>query len=184
MFDANLKFIGRHAQEIRELAPSKLAGGQAQQDQTIFSRYVDILPVAVVLGFLCHRRSSVDDTTGAAASATNILLEQVNQVRGSLEFAYRLVLLLHDKEHLSLQTRMDRAFRYDSDAKKRAAGDVIFFDYMRGGIDLLYENLLAETASTEEDVKNLYVFIREIHDLYAKDVSIDDILALCNEAAV
>lgn len=184
MFDANLKFIGRHAQEIRELAPSKLAGGQAQQDQTIFSRYVDVLPVAVVLGFLCHRHSGVDDTPGASAATTNILLEQVNQVRGSLEFAYRLILLLHDKEHLPLQTRMDRAFRYDSDAEKRATGDAIFFDYMRGGIDLLYENLLAGASSTEEDVKNLYEFVREIHDLYVKDVSIEDIFTLCNEAAV
>jgi len=184
MFEANLKFIGRHAQEIRELAPSKLAGGQAQQDQTIFSRYVDILPVAVVLGFLCHRRSGVDDMPGASASETNILLEQVNQVRGSLEFAYRLILLLHDKEHLPLQARMDRAFRYDSDAEKRAVGDVIFFEYMRGGIDLLYEKLLADASSTEEDVKNLYAFVREIQDLYVKEVSIEDILALCNEATV
>lgn len=184
MFDTNLSFTGRHADEMRKLAPSKRAGEQEKQGMTLFQRYVDILPMAAVVGFLWKRRSEMDDAKEKEIPPANIFLEQLNQVSDDLEFAYRLIMLLHDKASVPLQERMNRAFRYDSDAEKRKAGDIIFFSYVRGGIDVLYENILQGSTSTDEDVQKLYEFVQETHDLHGKNVSIDDIIALSREAAV
>ena len=51
MFDKNLSFSGRHADRLRKLAPSKIAGEQADQRLTIFGSYVEVLrlPLAALL---------------------------------------------------------------------------------------------------------------------------------------
>ena len=111
MFDKNLSFSGRHADRLRKLAPSKIAGEQADQRLTIFGSYVEVLPIAALVGFHWQRCCEADHQQNI--TDTNILLEQVNRVRDELEFEYRLIMLLHDKKHIAREERLNRAFRYD-----------------------------------------------------------------------
>lgn len=100
-----------------------------------------------------------------------------------MELDYRMIMLLHDKEHIPSEERINRAFRYDRDEEKRSIGDKIYFDYMRGGIDVLYEKLFDGSTTTEEDVHRLYEFMTDFRNLFCQKVSMDEIFALCNEAA-
>lgn len=182
MFDKDLSFSGRHADRLRKLAPSKIAGEQAGQRLTVFDRYVDVLPIAALVGFYWGRCCEADHEQKVAN--TNILLEQVNQVRDDLEFEYRLIMLLHDKKHIAREERLNRAFRYDGDEKKRKAGDEVFFGYIRGGIDVLYEKILGDSTSTDEDLQNLYEFLSEFRSMRGRGISMEDILQLCKEASI
>ena len=182
MFDKNLSFSGRHADRLRKLAPSKIAGEQADQRLTIFGSYVEVLPIAALVGFHWQRCCESDHQQNI--TDTNILLEQVNRVRDELEFEYRLIMLLHDKKHIAREERLNRAFRYDGNEEKRKAGDEVFFGYIRGGIDILYEKILGDSTSTDEDLLHLDEFLLEFHSMRGKDISMDDILRLCNEASV
>lgn len=176
MFDRNLSFSGRHADRLRKLAPSKIAGEQAGQRLTVFDRSVDVLPIAALVGFHWGRCCAADHEP--KVTDMNIMLEQVNRVRDELEFEYRLIMLLHDKKHIAREERVNRAFRYDGNEEKRRAGDEVFFGYIRGGIDILYERILGSSTSTDEDVQNLFEFMEEFQSTRGKELSADDILRL------
>ena len=182
MFDKNLSFSGRHADRLRKLAPSKIAGEQAEQRLTVFGSYAEVLAVAALVGFCWGRCCGADHEQKAAD--TKILLEQINRVSDELEFDYRLIQLLHDKEHMVREERLNRAFRYDGNEVKRKMGDEVFFGYIRGGIDILYEKILGDSTSTDEDLQNLYDFLSEFRNTRGKEISMDDIIRLCNEASV
>ena len=182
MFDKNLTFVGRHADYLRKLCPSKLAGEQGLQRSTFFTSNLEAIPAAAIVGFLYNRRSP-EDKSNDKIPKNNIFLEQLNKKSEQLELDYRIIMLLHDKEHISSEERINRAFRYDRDEEKRAIGDEVYFSYMRGGIDVLYEKLLKGSTTTEEDVNRLFEFMMEFRNLFYQKVSMDEIFTMCNEAA-
>lgn len=182
MFDKNLIFVGRHADYLRKLCPSKLAGEQALQRNTIFSSNLEAIPAAAIVGFL-YGRMEPEDKDNDNIPKNNIFLEQLNRKSEQLELDYRIIMLLHDKEHISSEERINRAFKYDRDEEKRAVGDGIYFSYMRGGIDVLYEKLYEGSTTTEEDINRLYDFMTEFRNLFCQRVSMDEIFRLCNESS-
>ena len=183
MFDKNLIFVGRHADRLRKLCPSKRAGEQMLQRDTIFSSNIEAVPLAAIVGYLYNRREP-EDKDNNDIPKNNIMLEQLNRKSEQLELDYRIIMLLHDKEHIPQEERMNRAFRYDRDLEKRSVGDEIYFSYMRGGIDILYEKLFEGSTTTEEDINRIYEFVTEFRNLFCEKISMDEVFALCNEAAV
>ena len=173
---------GHHAVEMGQLAPDQRSGGQALQRQTIFQSYADILPAAVIAGFLWNRRGESDmdkkETVG-------IFPEKFLLISDKLELDYRLIMLLYDKEHLSAEERVNRAFRYDRQEEKRKPGDEIFFSFLYGGIDFLYERLVKGSTSTEEDIERTYDFIQEFSQMTAPEMTSNEaIYELCREASL
>ena len=182
MFDKNIIFIGRHADYLRKLCPSKLPGEQILQRPTFFDKNYEAIAAAAIVGFL-YSRKSPEDREHDEIPKNTIFLQQLNRISNQMELDYRMIMLLHDKEHIPSEERINRAFRYDRDEEKRAVGDKIYFDYMRGGIDVLYEKLFDGATTTEEDVHRLYEFLTDFRNLFCQKVSMDEIFALCNEAA-
>lgn len=94
-------------------------------------------------------------------------------------------MLLYDKEHLSAEERVNRAFRYDRQEEKRKPGDEIFFSFLYGGIDFLYERLVKGSTSTEEDIERTYDFIQEFSQMTAPEMTSNEaIYELCREASL
>ena len=56
----------------------------------------------------------------------------------------------------------------------------LFEQYVRGGVDILYEKLIESATIPEDYIKNLYDFMEEFDDRY--NVSAEGISDLCNLA--
>lgn len=172
MFDKEYSFRGSHAEKVNKLT--------AQFDKNrnkLFNRNLDVYMVAPIIGFLYKRKADLDK----GAETTKIFPEQLINERNNMLFTYRLILLL-DKEHEpDFNERINKAFRYYGN-EKALPDETLYEQYVRGGVDVLYEKLLV-TVNTEDDyLKNLYDFVEEFDERYNQAVSTDSILDLCRLA--
>ena len=152
LFETDYAINGTHATRLKFLA-KKNARNVDESDNPksaeIFERYIDVYMNAAVWGIYYRRRAKAD-TSGDRA---RIYADAFNRERDRCIFLYRLVMLLDDSETLSQTERVDRAFRYDTlpdktnELKKNWE---LFNDYVRGGIDLMYEKF-TDGCMTRED---------------------------------
>ena len=91
-------------------------------------------------------------------------------------------MLLDDNDKLSIDNRIDKAFKYDADPEKSKAGEDIFWAYVRGGIEYLYENLYEKSDNTQEDIRHILEFVASYNATYSKENITKEILDLCRKA--
>lgn len=73
------------------------------------------------------------------------------------------------KEFNVCDEKIDRAFRYDEHPEKLAKNLELFHQYMRGGIEWLYEHFTDGTTTKEDYLEKVY----EVVSLYKEDFGID-----------
>lgn len=179
LFEKDYLFKGIHAERVKQMADSKpeTADIDFYKTRKIFGRYVDVYLLAPIVGFLKGRRAAVDKSSSATA---NIMASMMIQNRSELLFTYRLIMLL-DKDYEPDQTeRINKAFRYYGDEEKTKKDMERFEEYVRGGVDYLYETLWENSVQPEDYINNLYDLVEDFHSKYG-DVS-KDILDLCKVA--
>ncbi|MDD6135069.1 MAG: hypothetical protein PUB49_10355 [Selenomonadaceae bacterium] len=182
MFDKQMTFSGKHADYLRHLAPSKKMGESKMQRTTIFSSNIEVLKVAPVVGFLFNRLGQVE--RDKEITDNTVFLEQVLKIQKNLMQNYRLIMLLHDQDKVSVDERINRAFRYDRQPDKRAYGDKVFNQYLLGGIEVLYEELIEGKDSLDEDVRGVAEFLLTCKEMFGSKFSMERIDALCNETKI
>ena len=85
-------------------------------------------------------------------------------------------MLLDSSYESNEEERLDKAFRYIG---KRPEDEARFDEYVRGGIDVLYEKLIEGKGEPDDYVKRLYDFLEEIQERFNDDVDVDSLMALC-----
>ena len=180
MFDKEISFTGKHAIYLRQLAKGNTTDKNSLQKEWVFQYNYEVLLAAPMIGFLRSRKSQKDTST----SVTNKIFSDVlNKIRDDLELNYRLIMLLDNKDKIPVEERLNRAFRYDRDLEKRKPGDEIFWDYVRGGIEILYEEFVEKTGSEEENIQHLYEFIEKFQFVHLTQLDTDAIYKLCGESS-
>ncbi|MBM7700985.1 hypothetical protein [Kurthia huakuii] len=167
MFDKNIIIEGKHATFLEEL-----------DNQSFFGRIIDIYMCAAVVGFRYNRRSKVDKSGIYKNQKKSIFAEQVLKESSNLTFIYRLIMLLHEQDILSLEERTKRAFKHDSSQELNelhAENMKIFDSYVFGGIEVLYEKLAKEGITKEDYLANAYQFIIE-QNIQKEPQSADDLI--------
>ena len=139
MFDKEMDFYGKHATYLRSLAPSRQYLEKSDQRVTFFRSNIEVVLAAAVIGFVKQRKAPSEGNKEVAPN--NIFAQALINHKDELELIYRLIMLLDDNDKLSIDNRIDKAFKYDADPEKSKAGEDIFWAYVRGGIEYLYENL-------------------------------------------
>lgn len=91
-------------------------------------------------------------------------------LRSDLDFSYRLVMLADNSTGLSSDDKIDRAFKQDEQPEKLTENLELFHQYMRGGLEWLYEQFTDGATTKEDYLEKVY----EIVSLYKEDFSIDD----------
>lgn len=172
MFDKEYSFKGIHADKVNKLT------AKFDDNNQLFKRNYDVYLMAPIVGFLYQRKADVDN---GDQKPTKIFPEILIKNQDDLIFNYRLIMLLDKKNAPDIETRVDKAFRnYNSE---RAADDEILYNqYVLGGIDVLYEKLIEGAHTPEEYMSNLYDFMEEMDDRYNTTVDSDRILELCKIA--
>lgn len=180
MFDKEMDFYGKHATYLRSLAPSRQYLEKSDQRVTFFRSNIEVVLAAAVIGFVKQRKEPSEGNKEVAPN--NIFAQALINHKDELELIYRLIMLLDDNDKLSIDNRIDKAFKYDADPEKSKAGEDIFWAYVRGGIEYLYENLYEKSDNTQEDIRHILEFVASYNATYSKENITKEILDLCRKA--
>lgn len=175
MFDKPYRLRGIHAKKARELVALFDSESKAQ----FFKAAKDVYAFAPLVGYLYNRRAELDhtksDETGEELDY-NIMAEQVLSVAEELTLNYCLIMLLDSEHESNEDARLDKAFRHIG---KVPEDEAYFDEYVRGGIDILYEKLIEGRGDPDDYVKRLYDFLEDIQDRFNNDVDLDSLIKLC-----
>ena len=142
MFESDVTLTGKHASFLKFLAVKNSQDSDDEEtvnSAKLFERYIDVYMNAAVWGLLYSRTAGRDTSTKSRA---RIYAAQFNTERENCVFLYRMVMLLDKATELTPKNRVDRAFRYDSQQEKAEEfrkNMELFHDYVRGGIEAMYE---------------------------------------------
>lgn len=101
---------------------------------------------------------------------------KLNYSQEELTFNFRLIMLLDKAYEPNEEIRINKAFRHMGEDP---ADEARFDSYVRGGVDVLYENLIEGVSSPDEYVMRLYDFVEEFQEKFNEELSIEEILKLC-----
>lgn len=156
MFENDYTITGKHATFLKYLVAKNTKEDSASEkaaSASIFERYIDVYMNAAVWGLLYSQIAKRDTTSTDRA---RIYADAFANERDNCVFLYRLVMLLDTTVEISQNERIDRAFRYDTEPEREEElrkNIELFNDYVRGGIELMYENF-TDGCTTREDYMN------------------------------
>jgi hypothetical protein len=172
MFEKEYIFKGEHANKVRSLTSEF-----NKEKNKLFSTNYDVYALAPIVGFIYGRKAKCDN----GKLTTKIFSDKFIKEKHNLVFIFRLIMLLDKSYEPEAEKRIDNAFRL-TDANIVLENELIFDEYVLGGVEVLYEKLMENISNEEDYLNNLYDFIEEFDDRYNKDVSIESILDLCSLA--
>lgn len=173
LFDKQFIFYGTNAEHVIALVDK----------QHVFDRAFDVYLLGAVVGFLNKRRDPIKkDSTATKTIFADILIEH----QDTLEFIYKLIFLLDKEYEPVFDKRVDKAFRDIYAEEKPTAKSTPknkkdferFNDYVRGGVEIIYEHVLGTPVASDEE-KALRV--KELLDHCSKfDGSLSDLIKSIN----
>lgn len=172
MFDKEYFFRGIHAEKVLKLTTD--FDGQGNK---LFQRNFDVYLLAPIVGFLYSVKADLDKGERETKIFADILMRE----KDDLWFNYRLIMLLDKNNCSDLDERVSKAFRYYGSIQAKD-DEALFEEYVRGGVDKIYEKLMDEVTNSEAYLKNLFDFIEEIDERYNQTITTDSIIDLCNLA--
>ena len=153
MFENDYTINGKHATYLKFLAKKNSRDDQSPDNPaaaSLYDRYIDVYMNAAVFGLLYSRTAKRDTESDDRA---RIYADAFANERDNCIFLYRMVMLLDKTTELTPENRVDRAFRYDSQPEKAEAfkqNMELFHDYVRGGIEVMYEQF-TDGCQTRDD---------------------------------
>lgn len=154
-FKKEFEFKGKHADMVSELWRAN------DYEHTYFKRLIDIYILAPIIGFRLNRKAETDYST---TSTRSIFSEQMNKEKETLDFIMQMILLLEDGAQHSCETSVERAFKGVDSQEKYDEYFKMFHDYVRGGVEELYERLVIRKPEMDEELydektANIYALI-------------------------
>lgn len=174
MFDKEYTFRGTHAFKVK-----RMTSVFDKDNNSIFKRNYDVYALAPIVGFLYGKRSPINREND---EKTDIFPDILILNKTELMFNYRLIMLLDAGHSDNFEERMNKAFR-DYGTEKTKRDEERYDEYVRGGVDVLYEKIMETATTAESYLSNLYDFLEEFDERY-KEISDDSIKALCQLAKI
>ncbi|KNZ41729.1 hypothetical protein [Acetobacterium bakii] len=171
MFDKEYSFKGIHAEKV-----SMLTAEFDKNKNKLFDRNFDVYMMAPIIGFLYQRKADL-----SKGKETKIWADILIKNQRDLKFNYSLIMLLDEKNEPVFQERVNKAFR-NFGSEKAKNDELLFEQYVRGGVDLLYEKLIENANNSEHFLINLYDFLEEFDERYNQKITQESIDELCRLA--
>lgn len=179
MFENDYTINGKHATYLKFLAKKNSREDSSPDNPSaarLFERYIDVYMNAAVFGLLYNRTAKRDTSSEDRA---RVYADAFANERDNCTFLYRMVMLLDKGTELTLEGRVDRAFRYDTQPAKVEEfrqNMELFHDYVRGGIEVMYEQFTDRCQTTDDYISKTYevmtTFKKEIEGIsYADELS-------------
>lgn len=159
MFENDYTITGKHATYLKFLAAKNSKNdpdSQVTSSARIFERYIDVYMNGAIWGLLYSRTAQKDTSSDDRA---RIYADAFANERENCVFLYRMVMLLDQTTNLDPQERINRAFRYDSQIDKAEEFKKcmeLFHDYVRGGIEVMYEQFTDGCITRDDYLDKTY----------------------------
>lgn len=113
-----------------------------------FKRLIDLYTVAAAIGIRTKRKAA-DDTS--SDNKRTIQMDQIMTNLTTLQDLMKIVLIIDDSRSLTLEEKLDSAFRWPESEELYQRNMNLFNSYMRGGLEYLYQNLIVRRVSPEDE---------------------------------
>ena len=179
MFENDYTITGKHATYLKFLAKKNARDDSSPDTPSaarLFERYIDVYMTAAVFGLLYSRTAKRDTTSDDRA---RVYADAFANERENCIFLYRMVMLLDKTTEISAEERVNRAFRYDTQPEKAeefSACMELFHDYVRGGIEVIFEQFTDGCQTQDDYISRTY----EVMTMFKKEIegySFDEELA-------
>ena len=153
LFENDLTITGKHATYIKFLV----------NDAKLFNAYIDVYINATIFGYLNNDTKEKDNESTDRA---RIYADAFSTHREECMFLYRIITLL-DENDISVDERVNRAFRYDAVPEK---ADIVktsidkFNAYMRGGVEYMYSQLTTGCTSKDDYIRKSFEITKKFKD--------------------
>lgn len=178
MFDKEYSFKGKHSDMVNKLTGKFYMAdenGNDGKEHCLFDRNFDVYLLAPIIGFLYHRKATVD--TDVNIKPTKIFPDILMKNSDDLKFNYRMIMLLDKENESDSEKRVEKAFR----GIENKDDEMLYDCYVLGGIEVLYEKLIEKANTPDDYITNLYEFIEEFESRYNEDLDLDKILELARK---
>ncbi|ERI06371.1 hypothetical protein [Atopobium sp. oral taxon 810] len=177
LFRSQVRFYGKHGLYLEALTPDAQDAkdeslSEIARKKYLFKAVVDIYSIAPLVGYLYQRKAPRD----GSEQTKNIFEGALSNHYDRLLFSYQLLMILDKASEPDLNERLRRAFQADDDVAK--IGSDLFNDYARGGIEVLYENLIEGVDSPETMLMKLVDFVDDFDSHFIKGVEVVDLSSL------
>lgn len=165
MFNDNYRIVGKHATYAKFLNAYTRNLDKDAKVAGIFAIAVELYLIAPLIGASYNRRAPIDTESD---DSLNVLAEQILKRQKQFEDVYRIVMLSEKESDLNADERVKRAFRDDENPEKMTANLDLFHDYMRGGIEWLYEQVTEgvniATATPDDYLEKIRDIVTQFSD--------------------
>lgn len=142
LFQKEFEFKGKHARMASEL------WSQNDYEHSYFKRLIDLYCIAPIIGFRMNRKAGVDNSSSDTKS---IFGDQMRGEKDNLDFALQMILMLEAEEQGKSQEEILKIGFQSIETKEQFdAYNNLFNDYVRGGVEELYERLVVHQPEIHE----------------------------------
>lgn len=164
-FKKEFEFKGKHAKMAQELWVKDDA------EHTYFKRLIDLYVVAAVIGFRVDRKAAEDYSPYETSS---IFPEQMLKEKENLDFILQMMIMLNYRGTLTEEECVKKAFRGAQTKEEFDEYKKMFEDYVRGGVEELYERLIIRKADSDDQFRdNRTANLMALLDRYGAKKKID-----------
>ena len=140
-FKKQFEFKGKHSRMVNELCVAN------DYEHTFFKRVIDVYIFAAVIGIRLDRKAPEDYSP---VETKSIFPEQMINAKEDLDFIMQMMIMLDSASGSSDEERVREAFRGAQSKEEYDRLLETFNDYVRGGVEELYERLIMRTPDSED----------------------------------
>lgn len=147
-FHRSVIITGKHSRLIDDMWE------QNQIQKSYFKRLVDLYTIAPIIGLRMKKVAKEDRTEEGRRT---VPVDQMMTKLEDLTTIMQIVLLLDETSGLTIEQRINRAFRGPQSEEEFNSNVDIFNSYVRGGIEILHEELVQRALGIEDEFSDVRI---------------------------
>lgn len=144
-FKSKYEFHGKHARMADELCSIR------DVENNYFKRVVDVYLMAAIVGYRIDRKAPADYSSDETKS---IFADVMLKEKDTLDFLMQTIMILENAKTGNGKESIMNAFRGPQTKEEYLACDAMFQDYVRGGVEELYECLIISKPEPDEQYRD------------------------------
>lgn len=169
MFDTEFRFQGIHAEKARKLSEAYNDDGDK-----IIPRTVDLFILAPIIGFLYQKTAPIDKHND---KERKVFAGQLIGNKADIMYVFSTIMLLDAEYEPDEQKRVDKAFSGQNSKEDEER----FCSYMRGGVDIIYDKIMGNSALPRDYLNLFFDFLDEMNNRHSFDVDKDSFMEMCRK---
>lgn len=169
MFDSEFRFQGSHADKA-----IRLSEAYNDNNDKVLLRTVDLFILAPIVGFLYQRTAPVDKQSDIERK---VFAGQLVNTKLDIMYVFSTIMLLDTEYEPDAQKRVEKAFAglNTKDDEER------FYSYMRGGVDIIYDNIMGNSALPQDYLNNFFEFLDQMKNRGSFDIDRESFMEKCSK---